>query len=116
MDWRLHPCYPNSLTPNCSGTPLATEAQYVTNIALIPDMSHFIDAVHALNVSLFFNDHPMQRGPHLSPQEVAFRYDGLTKLLGIGLDFCPRASLDPPTLACPSALLVLPCLPPLPDL
>eukprot|EP01047_Picozoa_sp_COSAG01_P082096 COSAG01_NODE_16632_length_1219_cov_1.222321_1_plen_285_part_01 len=33
MDWRLHPCYPNSLTPNCTDTPVATEAQYVTNTA-----------------------------------------------------------------------------------
>eukprot|EP01048_Picozoa_sp_COSAG05_P017933 COSAG05_NODE_2536_length_2932_cov_2.918814_1_plen_426_part_00 len=90
MDWRLHPCYNNSLTPNCSATPLATEAQYVPNTALIPDMAGFISAVHALNVSLFFNDHPMQPDPsfaELSPKEIQFRWDGLTSLMDQGLDF-----------------------------
>ena len=33
------------------------------NTALIPDMREFIGAVHALNASLFFNDHPMQPDP-----------------------------------------------------
>ena len=84
MDWRLHPCYPNSLTPNCTATPLETERQYVPNTLLIPDMRQFISDVHALNVSLFFNDHPMPPDPsftELSAKEIQFRWDGLTSLL-----------------------------------
>lgn len=90
MDWRLHPCYPNSLTPNCSDTPPETETQYVPNTELIPDVREFIAAVHALNASLFFNDHPMQPDDsytELSPKELQFRYDGLSSLLDAGLDF-----------------------------
>jgi hypothetical protein len=90
MDWRLHPCYPNSLTPNCSDTPNQTERLYIPNTELIPHMRAFINAVHELNVSLFFNDHPMQPDPtytELSPEEIQFRYDGLTSLLDDGLDF-----------------------------
>ena len=29
MDWRQHPCYANSLTPNCSAYGPADEVQYV---------------------------------------------------------------------------------------
>ena len=78
MDWRLHPCYPNSITPNCSDTPNTTEAQYVVNRELIPDMPGFLAAAHALGVKMFFNDHPMTPGPlprfaEMSPAEVVAR-------------------------------------------
>jgi hypothetical protein len=33
------------------------------------------------------NDHPMAKAAQLSPEEVAFRYDGLTSLFDLGLDF-----------------------------
>ena len=62
MDWRLHPCYNNSLTPNCTGTPNTTEAQYTPNTELIPDMHEFLGAAHAIGVKMFFNDHPMTPG------------------------------------------------------
>jgi hypothetical protein len=50
----------------------------------------FIRAAHDLNVSLFLNDHPMQPDPsyaELSPKELRFRWDGLTSLMDLGLDF-----------------------------
>ena len=33
------------------------------------------------------NDHPMAKAAQLSPEEVKFRYDGLTSLFDLGLDF-----------------------------
>jgi hypothetical protein len=33
------------------------------------------------------NDHPMAHAAQLSPSEVSFRYDGLTSLFDLGLDF-----------------------------
>jgi hypothetical protein len=36
MDWRLHPCYPYSLTPNCTDTPVETETQYAKTNFLEP--------------------------------------------------------------------------------
>ena len=72
MDWRALP---------------EDKTGYGVNTTLFPDMHGFLDFVHGLKKVAFFNDHPMQRGPHLSPKEVAFRYDGLTSILDLGLDF-----------------------------
>ena len=37
--------------------------------------------------SVYMNDHPMANATQLSPAEVKFRYDGLTSLFDLGLDF-----------------------------
>lgn len=93
MDWRLHPCYPNSLTPNCTDTPPETERHYVVNKELFPDMKGFLAQVHKLNVSMFFNDHPMTPTNlpgdfnETSPKEIQYRFDGLTSIMDDGLDF-----------------------------
>jgi hypothetical protein len=38
-------------------------------------------------VRRYMNDHPMAKAAQLSPEEVSFRYDGLTSLFDLGLDF-----------------------------
>ena len=94
MDWRLHPCYNNSLTPNCTDTPEETERHYVPNTLLIPNMTDFLGEAHQRDVAVFFNDHPMTpqipagvNFSETSPAEIQYRYDGLTKLMKDGLDF-----------------------------
>lgn len=72
MDWR-------SLPENETG--------YEVNTTLFPDMKGFLSWVHEKKKVFFFNDHPMQVAPELSPKEIEFRYKGLTKLLDAGLDF-----------------------------
>lgn len=53
-----------------------------------PDMPRFIREAHARNVRLMFNDHPERHGTTgLDPAEFQYRWNGLTKLLGMGMDF-----------------------------
>ena len=92
MDWRLHPCYPRSLTPNCSSYGPADEKHYEPNTGSFPDFKGFFAWAHKRNLTVFFNDHPMVPDPasehyETSPAEIAFRWDGLTKLMDMGLDF-----------------------------
>jgi len=60
---------------------------YRVNEDLFPDIEKFIQRAHARHVRLLFNDHPE---PHvegaLDPQELQYRYEGLTSLLGKGAD------------------------------
>ena len=92
MDWRLHPCYPRSLTPNCSSYGPDDEKVYEPNTYLFPDYPGFFDWAHQRNLTVFFNDHPMVPDPasehyETAPAEIAFRWDGLTKMMDMGLDF-----------------------------
>ena len=92
MDWRQHPCYPRSLTPNCSSYGPADEKHYEPNTDSFPDFKEFFAWAHQRNLTVFFNDHPMVPDPandhyETSPAEIAFRWNGLTKLMDWGLDF-----------------------------
>ncbi|MCO5044081.1 MAG: PA14 domain-containing protein [Kiritimatiellae bacterium] len=61
---------------------------YGINTALIPDMEQFVRDAHARGVRIMLNDHPEPRHPvALSPQELAYRYEGLTSLLRLGVDY-----------------------------
>lgn len=73
---------------------LAYDYEYVVNTTLFPDMRGFFEFVHSKGLKFFFNDHPEPKGsqvhepqPQMSPQEVSFRYNGLTSILDLGLDF-----------------------------
>lgn len=59
---------------------------YGVNTNNFPDMKRFVDAAHARNVRLLFNDHPEPMGKALDPLELKFRWDGLTSLLALGAD------------------------------
>ena len=60
---------------------------YFINTKLFPDMAGFYSFAHAHGLSVYMNDHPMAKADQLSQEEVAFRYDGLTSLFDLGLDF-----------------------------
>ena len=62
---------------------------YFINEKLFPDMRGFYSFAHEHGLSVYMNDHPMAKGnaTQLSPQEVSFRYQGLTSLFDLGLDF-----------------------------
>lgn len=60
---------------------------YEINTDLIPDMVDFLQKVHQKNVYIMFNDHPEPHAkPSLSPGEMKYRWDNLTRLLGMGVD------------------------------
>ncbi|MFH0880110.1 MAG: TIM-barrel domain-containing protein [Lentisphaerota bacterium] len=60
---------------------------YAVNTELFPDMRRFIERAHEKNVRLMYNDHPEPVGQHaLAPEELSFRYKGLTSLLEQGVD------------------------------
>lgn len=60
---------------------------YFINTELFPDMAGFYDYAHRQGLSVYMNDHPMANATQLSPAEVKFRYNGLTSLFDLGLDF-----------------------------
>ena len=52
-----------------------------------PDMGRFIKQAHKRNAQLMFNDHPDPKADTaLDPKEMEFRWEGLTKLLNMGMD------------------------------
>lgn len=54
---------------------------------LFPDMRRFIREAHAKNVHLMYNDHPEPvAGTAMDPKEIAYRWQGLTSLLKMGMD------------------------------
>ena len=64
------------------------ESEYVVNKNLFPDMPGFLKWAHdSAHVHTYFNDHPESHGKQMSPQEINFRYKGLTGLMNDGLDF-----------------------------
>ena len=53
-----------------------------------PNMTEFVAWEHARGLKAFFNDHPFPVGPQTSPEEVQFRWDGLTSVMrDIGIDW-----------------------------
>ena len=60
---------------------------YLPNTNLFPDMARFFREAHARNVRVLFNDHPDPVSKEsLAPEELNFRYSGLSGLLNQGLD------------------------------
>lgn len=60
---------------------------YEVDTKLFPDMPQFIQDAHARNVWLMYNDHPEpQTTTALDPKEMAYRWKGLTSMLGMGVD------------------------------
>ena len=59
---------------------------YTIDTKYFPDMARFIKRAHDKNVHLMFNDHPEPIADALDPKELAFRWDGLSSLLKIGMD------------------------------
>ena len=52
-----------------------------------PDMPRFLKEAHAKGVRIMFNDHPEPVAKTaLDPKETQFRWDGMTQLLGEGVD------------------------------
>lgn len=73
---------------------LSVDYKYVVNTDFFPNMTEFFQWVHTNKLRIFFNDHPEPFGsekktpsPQMSPAEIKFRYDGLTSILDMGLDF-----------------------------
>ncbi len=60
---------------------------YFVNTKLFPNISDFYRFAHEHDLVVYMNDHPMANATQLSPQEIKFRYDGLTSLFDRGLDF-----------------------------
>ncbi len=60
---------------------------YGVNPTLFPDMERFVRLAHERQVRVMLNDHPESKGKHaLAPEELRFRKQGLTSLLGLGVD------------------------------
>lgn len=60
---------------------------YTVNEKYFPDMPRFLSEAHQRNVKVMFNDHPRpQEADALGTKEMTFRYEGLTKILAMGLD------------------------------
>ncbi len=61
---------------------------YGINTKLIPDMAQLTREAHARGVRIMLNDHPEPHHPvALSPEELSYRYRGLTSLLELGVDY-----------------------------
>lgn len=61
---------------------------YQPNTNLFPDMHRFFQEAHEKNVRVMFNDHPEPKAKTaLAPEELQFRFAGLSGLLNEGLDF-----------------------------
>lgn len=79
----------------------AEERRYVVDTARFPNMSRFLRHVRSLGVVTFLNDHPMAAQPAaagraadgpaaagpMGPEELRFRWDGLSRMLDAGLGF-----------------------------
>jgi hypothetical protein len=57
------------------------------NTSAFPDYQAWFGWLRQRGVHTYFNDHPWQQGPQTSPEEVGFRWSGLTKWLEQGLSF-----------------------------
>ena len=76
-DWRL------SIDKKRHGT------GYEVNTSLFPNISRFYQFAHSQNVEVLMNDHPSPLSYKLnvlSPEEIAFRKENLTRYLILGLD------------------------------
>lgn len=59
---------------------------YQIDTTLFPDMERFLASAHERNARIMFNDHPEPKGAALDQAELQYRWDGLTKLLELGVD------------------------------
>lgn len=60
---------------------------YGINTALFPDLGRFIRRAHEQQVRVMLNDHPEPKGTSaLDPEELRYRQEGLTSVLGLGAD------------------------------
>jgi len=60
---------------------------YEINTELFPDMAGFLNKAHDRKVKVLFNDHPEPyKVGGLNPEELQYRYDNLTRILGLGAD------------------------------
>ena len=60
---------------------------YGINTALFPDLGQFIRRAHDQQVRVMLNDHPEPKGRSaLDPEELRYRQEGLTSVLGLGAD------------------------------
>jgi hypothetical protein len=57
------------------------------NTKAFPDYSEWFSWLKKQGVRTYFNDHPFQKGPQTSAEEISYRWNGLTKWLGKGLSF-----------------------------
>lgn len=63
---------------------------YQVNTELFPNMSEFLDKCHELGINIMFNDHPEPvggTGNVLDKDEVQYRNEQMTMILGLGLDY-----------------------------
>jgi hypothetical protein len=61
---------------------------YEVNTALFPDLPGFVREAHARGVRVMLNDHPEPRAPSaLAPEELRYRYAGLSSLMEMGIDY-----------------------------
>jgi len=63
------------------------ESDYVINTKLFPNMRGYLSWLASRKLHCYFNDHPESVRPQMSPEEVRFRYNGLTSVMDIGLDY-----------------------------
>ncbi|RYG79248.1 hypothetical protein EON77_09425, partial [bacterium] len=60
---------------------------YTSDPRYFPDMPRFIAEAKAKGVRLMYNDHPEPQAPGaFDPKEMNYRWNGLTKLMGEGMD------------------------------
>lgn len=95
MNWRDN-C---SLTPKPGGgyewkddcmnaSQVTKDHFYNYTTSLFPNMTQFVDWEHRHGFRSFFNDHPFPVGPQTSPEEVQFRWQGMTSVMkNIGIDW-----------------------------
>jgi hypothetical protein len=93
INWRLNGfncgkggnCCPSNNT--CDRGRDCCEYYYETNTTRLPNITDLFRFEHDLGLRVYLNDHPHNWAPETSPQEIAFRYRGLTKFLQQGSDF-----------------------------
>jgi hypothetical protein len=95
MNWRDN-C---SLSPKPGGgyewkddcmneTQVTRDHFYNSTTSLFPNMTGFVEWEHSRGIKSFFNDHPFPVGAQTSPEEVAFRWDGMSSVMrDIGIDW-----------------------------
>lgn len=60
---------------------------YKADPKYFPDMPRFLKEAHGKGVRIMFNDHPEPQYPTaLDPRETEFRWNGMTQLMGEGVD------------------------------
>lgn len=61
---------------------------YAINTQLLPDLEGFLREAHARGIRVMLNDHPEPHHPQaLSPEELRYRWEGLSGLLKLGVDY-----------------------------